>query len=233
MAIRIFENPDTDGDGGSQVDDIVGRFRAGYQASNRPVALSEWRVTTSDPDVAERLVDVLDASEGFDEWDTQTDEVYQVFGGRQSVDILLDGPGSVRSSMVLWGRKGKIRECDGVYLLEDGKPTDEPCPSCSTLNSTAELKAAANKGTGCEPSLQAYFRLAEAPELGKFKFFSSAWTARDIFNKAEEKLAKIDGPAKGKLELELVEWTDKTTGEYRSYTRPKLTVAGAVEEEEG
>ena len=39
--------------------DVVGRFRSGHQINKRPAALSEWRVTTGDPEVAEKIHDIL------------------------------------------------------------------------------------------------------------------------------------------------------------------------------
>lgn len=226
MPIKIFENPDvSENDTGTN--DIVGRFRSGHQLNDRPIALREWRVTTGDPDVAGTVAELLNAEEPYSEWETQTDEIFEIFGSESKVDVLFDGPGAVRATFVVWGRKGKLLETDGTHLIEDGKVTDQICQQ--TYGKTLkEIKAEAAK-TGIEPSLQAYFRLAADPDLGKFKFFSGSWTAIDYFDKAETKLAEIDGPAKGTLELELVEWTDKQTGQERSYTRPKIKVTGAVE----
>jgi hypothetical protein len=225
IASSIFDNANTSSE--RQVDDIVGRFRSGYQANNRPASLTEWRVTTGDPDVAQTILDLM-GGDGFTEWDTQTEETLQVFTSSKSVDILLDSPGSVRTSLVVWGRKGKLLETDGQYLIEEGKVTDKVCDQ--TFGKTIKEIKAESERTGIEPSLQVYFRLAEAPELGRFKFFSSAWTAIDGFTKAESKLAAIDGPARARLELELVEWTDKNTGQNRSYTRPKVVILGPVDE---
>ncbi|WP_286689674.1 MULTISPECIES: hypothetical protein [unclassified Aeromicrobium] len=41
--------------------DIVGRFRSGYQANDRPVALQNWRITSGDPEVADKVADQFGA----------------------------------------------------------------------------------------------------------------------------------------------------------------------------
>ena len=227
MAIKnsIFDvDPDEAQDGG--VDDIVARFRTGYQDEvGNPVGLSEFRVTTGDPEVAEALAELMGSDEdGVTTWDTKTEENLQVFTTTSKVDIILDGPHAVRSSLVLWGQQAKILETDGEYLYDDdGNLTDEVWPGAT--QSLAQMKEAARKGKGPKPSLQAYFRLADLPDIGKIRFFAGAWTAIDNFSKAEAKLAEIDGPAVGTLELERVEFTAKSGDEVR-YTKPKLTITG-------
>ena len=210
-------------------DDIVGRFRSGYQANGRPVALEAWRVTTGDPVVAESVAALLSAEEEPSEWETKTGESLQVFGTLDEVEVIFDSASAVRATLVLWSNKGgKIRETDGEYLIEDGKLTSKPDPDRDLP--LPERKQMAQDGTGPAPSLQAYFRLAAAPELGKFKFFSGAWTAIENFSEAELAIAEIDGPALAKLRLEKVEWEDKKTGQTRSFTRPHIEVLGAAPE---
>ena len=58
MAIRIFD-VDTDEKKGKFADDVVGQFRSGTQINRRPMALTEWRVTTGDPDVAYAISELL------------------------------------------------------------------------------------------------------------------------------------------------------------------------------
>jgi len=105
--------------------------------------------------------------------------------------------------------------------------TDKPDPD--VMLPLAERKQKAQNGTGPSPSLQAYFRLVDAPELGKFKYFSGSWTAIENYAEAESQLAVIDGPARATLLLDVVSWTDRESGQERSFTRPKITVIGAHE----
>lgn len=208
-------------------DDVVGRFRSGFQANNRPVALDAWRVTTADPEVAEKVAVILGAEDGVSEWETQTGEIYQVFGSAPKVEVILD---HVRTSLVLWSNKGgKILESDGEYLIEDGQVTSRPDPDAGLP--LAERKEKARLGTGPGPSLQAYFHLASDPDLGKFKFFSGSWTAMTNFSDAEAALMAADGPLLADLELERVSWTDKATGQERSFVKPVITVKGPAPED--
>lgn len=221
MAINIFGR---DGDESSKkrskfADDVVGRFRSGHQLNRRPVALSEWRVTTGDPEVADSVRRLLGGDKPA-KWETQGEDNLEVFTDAQQVDIIIDGPSSVRSSMVLWGRNGKlIRACDGVQQKDDAK-SDCACPQ--TL---AELKAESKDGTACEPSIQIVFALADDPDLGLFRFQSGSWSLAEDINTVEKKLAEIDGPAAATLALEVVEFTTKA-GEHRKFTKPVVKVIG-------
>jgi hypothetical protein len=212
-------------------DDVVGRFRSGAQQNGRPLALSEWRITTGDPDVADAVAERFGGTP--EEWETSTEETLEVYTETAAVEVILDGPDAIRTSMVLWGQKGKIRECDGVdqVPLVDGQPS-QPCACPSKVS---DRKEAAKAGHGCAPSIQVYFRLAEDPTLGRFKFFSGSWSMASEIDKAEEALAEVGGPALALLSLVLVEYTTKA-GRDVSFTKPVLSILGpapesAVEEE--
>ena len=225
MPINIFEvNKEQGSSSGS--DDVVGRFRSGFQTSSgEPVGLSEFRVTTGDPDVAAAVRELLGGDEP-DRWDTKTEETFQVFTEASEVDVIFE-PGSVKSTLTLWSNKGKkIIETDGEFLydLETGKLTDTPWDGRDLDLNT--IKTNARNGVGPGPSLQAYFRLAGAPDLGKFRFFSGAWTAVESFNRAEAALRGADGPTNGSLELEHVEFTNKQ-GQNVSYYKPVISIGGA------
>jgi len=106
--------------------------------------------------------------------------------------------------------------------------TDEGHSDCVCPSDLAERKEGAKNGTACEPSIQIYFRLADAPELGKFKFFTGSWTMAKELWEAEDALADIDGPAYATLTLELVEFTT-TAGKHVSYTKPVRDVTGPAD----
>lgn len=221
MGLRIFE---TDPDAApkprqSFADDMVGRFRSGYQINGRPASLEAWRVTTGDPDVATLISDLL-GGEPPQRWESRGEDNLEIFTASGQVEIILDGPNSIRSEMVLWGRSGAIRKCDGVE--QKGDDIGKPCECPATF---ADRKDAAKAGRGCEPSVTIYFRLAANPDLGVFKFTSGSWSlARDI-GFAEDKLATIDGPALATLALEVVEFTSQ--GVNRKFTKPVITVRKA------
>jgi len=212
-------------------DDVVGRFRSGFQTtSGDPVGLSEFRVTTGDPDIAAAVRELLGGEEP-ETWDTKTEETFQVFTEASSVDVIFE-PGSVKSSLTLWSNKGKkIIETDGEYLydLETGKLTDIPWDGAELDIDTIKMNA--RNGVGPGPSLQAYFRLAGNPDLGKFRFFSGGWTAVASFNKAEAAMRKAEGPHFGVLELEHVEFKNKK-GQQVSYYKPQITIGNLVPQAE-
>ncbi len=225
---NIFDN-DPDAPKSDFVDDIVGRFRSGAQVNRRPLALQEWRITTGDPTVADALADLLGGSP--QEWETESEERLEVYTEANSVAVILDGPSAVSTSMVLWGQRGKIRECDGATQRgEDGQP-GEPCACPSSVK---DRKAAAEKGTGCQPSIGIYFRLADLPDLGRFKYFSGSWSMAAEIGKAEEDLAKVEGPALGTLSIVEVKWeTPKGSGKFRQFYKPVLKITGPAPAEEG
>lgn len=200
MPINIFANAEAPSR--SSNSDIVGRFRAGRQLQGRPMSLDTFRITTSDPDVADQAAELLGAVEGPQEWDTKTDEVFEVITEAESVDIILQGEYAISSEMVLWGRKGKVRQCDGATQV-NGKPCE--CPQ-----EYGERIEAAKEGTGCEPSISLLFSLADAPDLGRFRFQSGSWTLANMVAEWEEAFAATGHSATATLTLQ--ERTRKATG---------------------
>ena len=229
MGLNIFQVDENAGDAGSASDEIVGRFRAGYQVKDRPVGLKEFRVTTADQEVADAVAEALglaDVSVGPARWETTTDEVWEVFTDASTVEIIVDGPGAIQASFVLWGQAGKILETDGSYLIENGKVTDEIC-HMTYGKSLKEILAQARAKKGPGPSLGVYFRLAEYPELGKFRFYSSSGTAIEQFADEASRLEELEGPQRYLLELKQVEF--EKDGETIRYSKPVLAYMGPVE----
>lgn len=217
MPINIFANAEKPSAPSST--DIVGRFRAGRQLQGRPVSLSTWRITTGDPEVAKKVAVMFGAVEGPQEWDTKTEERLEVITETDEVHVVVASPRHVTSEMVLWGRKGKVRQCDGVTQA-DGK-------ACVCPSDFGERIKAANDGTACEPSVSYLFSLAYAPELGRFRFQTGSWTVARQVAEVEAALAGIDGPAAGTLRLE--QRTRKDAG--TSYTVAILNITGPAEDD--
>ena len=122
VGLRIFE---TDPDAApkprqSFKDDLVGRFRSGYQINRRPATLEEWRVTTGDPDVAERIHELF-GGEKPQEWDATGEDNIEVFTKAKRVKVIVDSPSALRQEMVLWGRSGAIRPPAWVTWLRVGR----------------------------------------------------------------------------------------------------------------
>lgn len=207
--------------------DLVGRFRSGYQLRNRPVALTEWRVTTGDPDVAKAIQDLLGGDEP-QQWETSGEDNLEVYTERKQVKVILDGPDALRQEMVLWGRAGAIRRCDGVEQHgEDAKGKPCECPA-----SYADRKDAAKKGTGCQPSITLYFKLADAPDLGRFKFVTGSWSLLRELGDVTDTLTDIEGPTLAWLGLEEIEYEAKDTGQRRKFTKPVIEIVGPAPAEE-
>jgi hypothetical protein len=187
----------------------------------RPQTLSEWRVTTDDPEVAETIAEMFGGKA--QEWDNER-QPWEVFTTATSVPIIVE---KVFSSMVLWGRAGPIRRCDGQTLTYPEDQAGQQC-ECAKMGSLADRKAAAERGTGCVPDCLVRFRLADKPECGLFEFRSSSWAlARDI-SQVEADLEKFGGCASGTMTLEPVEFTAKDSGQLRRFTKTVIRLNAAA-----
>jgi hypothetical protein len=221
MPIDIF-NPDVQPSRtGGFKDDIVGRFRSGYQINGRPASLTAWRVTTDDQDVAEFISEALDGDQP-QAWETKGDDDIEVFTKADSVDIIIEGESAIEARMLIWARGQKrIVTCDGTVAETEGKPHE--C-LIGGFTKRAEHEEA---GHVCEPVIAITFRLAENPDLGLFKFQSGAWSLATSIAKAIGDYAKTGHSAKGTLALEVVEY--ESGGTARKFTKPVLTITGPHE----
>lgn len=219
--LRIFEVAPEDKP--VAYDEAVGRFRSGYQdSSGNPVSLDEWRITTGDPDVAAAVAELFGGVP--DEWDTKGEEVIQILTDAPAVDIILDDGDAVKASMVLMSADfKKIRECDGIQQTEAFECADCVCPS-----GLKDRKAAAKAGTGCKPNVAVYFRLADAPDLGKFRYYSGAWGLLEKVPALQEELDELAGPAVVRFKLERIRFTTQA-GQDVSYVVPSLKVKGLAD----
>ena len=208
MLHSVFDNAPTFG-----ADDVVGRFRSGAQLQNRPVALSEWRVTTGDPTVAAAIAELLGGEPKA--WETKTEESLEILTTANTIEVNLEG---LTSEMVLWGRGSTpIRVCDGNTMKGDG---NKPCECPTDLK---EKKEGAKNGSACQPNVRATFRLVDNPDLGLWRFNSSSWNLAAQVNNLETELANAGGAAMASLSLELVEFTTKS-GRDVKYTKPVIRI---------
>lgn len=202
--------------------DFVGRFRAGMQLNNRPVSLSEWRITTGDPDVAQAVAGLFGGKP--EKWETTKDDSLQVLTDVDAVKVIVDNADAVSFRMALFGMTGKpIHACDGVEFIDTEDPRyGQPC-GCPT--SLQERKAAAKAGHGPKPDGRIVFRLAADPERGKFRLVTSSWEFMKAIEGVWRDLEAVGGPALATLKLELVEFTTKSGIDVR-YRKPVLQVHG-------
>ena len=178
------------------------------------MALTEWRFTTGDPDVAQAIAEKFGGSPKT--WETSTEESLEVMTDTTSLPIHLT---AIQSEFVLWGRGNTpIRSCNGETQKDDA------CSACVCPRDLKEHKEAARAGSACQPSVRATFRLLDLPDLGLWRFNSASWQLASAVNEAEAALAAAGGEADGVLRLELVEYTTKN-GRNVSYTKPIIEVA--------
>ena len=206
-------------------DDVVGRFRSGYQLNDRPAALTEWRVTTGDPEVASAISDLL-GGDAPQEWPAKGEDNLEVFTASKEIDVIIDSPKSVRQRLVLWGRNGKP-----IYTT-DGETKDDGTPDPDAHLSLQERKQRSRDGVGPTPDVEVYFRLKEQPDLGVFKFQTGSWSlVQDwIWVDLEAQLEAVQGAIECTLKLEQVSFTAKNgprAGQLVEYVKPTLVVRGA------
>lgn len=221
MAVRIFEtDPDSKPKPKRQfANDLAFRFRSGMtDEGGKPMSLSEWRVTTGDPEVADAVAQLYGGKA--EEWETSKEDFLQVLTNASAVQVVIDGPKAIRSALILWGRQGPIHECDGVYFLSPEEDAGTPCGCPSLL---AERKAQARSGRGPAPHTTVNFRLAEDYDLGVGSFSSTSWDLLTVLHEVENALEEIEGEALCELSLELVEYTTKQ-GRHVMYRKPVIKV---------
>lgn len=233
MALKIFGTDPENQPRPRQrfTDDVVARFRSGHVLNNRPVALTEWRVTTGDPEVATVLHDLLggDAPQAYE---TEKEDNLEVFTASKKLDVLIDPSANpLRQRMVLFSRTGKL------IVDSDGETLSDGTPDPDAELSFQERKQKGRDGTGPTPQIEVFFRLKDEPDLGIMKFQTGSWSMAEELaaNDVEGQLADFaaDGVTKlaATLELEEVSYTVKKgprAGSFVSYTKPVLTLKGAV-----
>jgi hypothetical protein len=229
LATRIFE---TDPDAQPRErksftkPDIDFYFRAGMQVEDErgrklPQQLTEWRVTTGDPAIADAVAQLYGGAP--EEWDTPKDDAMQVLTRAGSIRVVLSGSGAIADKLVQWGRKGPIHECDGMYSLLD-RDFGQPC-GCPEL--LADRKAAARDEAGPAPYIQTTFRLADDYELGTGQLTSTSWDLLVSLYAVRDALDAVNGEALCELALEHVNYTTKKTKRVVDYHKPVITVLGS------
>ncbi|WP_327253181.1 recombination directionality factor [Streptomyces sp. NBC_01244] len=209
-------------------DDTVGRLHSGYMDETGkkpvPVALSEWRFSTGDKTVADAVAQLFGGSPV--ENDESTSENFiDVFTDAAKVPVIIEADG-IHWDMKQWINGKLVHHCDGFEYVSPEEKAGESC-GCPTLFD--ERKQAAKDYQGPNPAITVTFRLADDPELGKFKFQTGAWTLMKVLHEAEDGVERIGkgGSVLGNLELEYVEYTGKKgpmRGKLVSYTKPNINI---------
>lgn len=207
---------------GKFADDVVARVRTGHALKGRPVALGHFRFTSADPDVIQILAEEFGGEA--QEWDNEK-EPLECFSTADSLNVIFDDPSSVTAGMIMFSRTNALLRACNTKTITGG---DEEGHACKCAFDLAGRKEAAVKGTGCNPNVGLVFRLDGLPSLGKLRLNSGSWGLAADIGKVEAALARIDGPARGRVWLELVEWLDKRTGKERSFFKLHVDILGPV-----
>ncbi|MGI5404158.1 hypothetical protein ACQEVG_32850 [Streptomyces sp. CA-135486] len=204
-------------------EDFVGRFRSGRLVGKQPEALNEWRVTSGDPVVADKIAELFGGAA--EEWDTDKEDNLEVLTDAASVEIIIESSDKIDASMKLFGMQGLAHHCDGVEYLSPDEDKGTPC-GCPPLLQDRKDKARA--GRGPKPSIDVVFKLAQAPELGLFRFNSGSWELVKVLHTVIADVDGYDGPVRAALSIENVSYTTKA-GRDVSYNKPVIKVLGAAE----
>jgi hypothetical protein len=233
MALRIF---DTDPDAKPQprkpksnYEQPVFQFRSGMQVFNKekrrnePVSLTNWRVLTDDPVIAESIAELLGGTP--DEHNPTAKLHLHVLTETPSVEIVINGSKAIEDKLIQWGNGGPVHECDGEFslLAED---RGEPCGCPRTMKERKDL-AKMRPPKGPAPSINVAFRLAGIGyDLGPGKLIATAWSLAEVIHEVKDALDQVDGEALCRLEIEHVSYTNKA-GIDVSYNKPVITVLGS------
>lgn len=205
-------------------DDVVGRFRSGRLVGTMPESLNKWRVTTGDPVVADKIAAMFGGTP--EEWLTEKEDNLEILSDAASVAIVINSSADLDASMKLFGNNGLVHHCDGYEFLSPDEDKGQPCHCPPTIAARKE-RAKANRGP--KPSVDLTFTLADAPEIGKFRFNSGSWSLVNVLADVIGEIDAHDGaPVKATLTIEHVAYTTKA-GRDVAFNMPVIKVTGAAE----
>lgn len=121
--------------------------------------------------------------------------------------------------MTVWTNDGRLLTVQAKRAIEITDPDAEL--------TFQERKKKGQDGIGPVPQIEVYFRLADNPDLGIFKFQTGSWSlASDIVREdTERKLNDIGGKTRATIGLEEVSFVANNgprAGQTISYTKPVL-----------
>lgn len=156
-------------------------------------------------------------------WETTQEDNLEVFTASPEVDIIIANSKALRQRMVLWSRQGKL------VIDSDGATYADGTPDPDAELTFAERKKKDQDGLGPAPQIEVYFRLAEEPDLGVFKYQTGSWSMLSdlVRDGTPARLAGIGRPALAQLGIEYIVFKAKNgprTGETISYRKLVLTI---------
>jgi hypothetical protein len=204
--------------------DLDGLVSIGAQDENGdPVSLDTFRIATSDPKTADAIAELFGGTPV--ETERTADHFIDVITTRDKLLVVVDRPSDLYSDMKQWNNGKLTHHCDGVSFLSHPSREEMVGKPCGCPELFVERKQAARDYMGPSPSIDLTFRLADDTDLGRFRFHTGSWGLAKVLHQAEDKLARIDGPALVEISMELVEFTIKKgpkRGQNVSYYLPKI-----------
>jgi hypothetical protein len=208
-------------------DDTVGTFHSGHMVENAkgkmvPEALSAWKFSTADRNVADAIAQLFGGSVVVDDESTKENYI-SVYTEASKIPVILDAE-SIDADFKEWKGGKLVHHCTGSKFLShplDDKKIGTPC-GCPAL--LAEKKMAWQAEMGPKPSIVITFRLADDPELGKFTFKTGSETMLKVLHEYAADLAD-NSESVADLALELVSYVPKKgkmAGKLVEYTKPVL-----------
>jgi hypothetical protein len=204
----------------------VGSFRADKEVDGHTLALRNFRVTTRRAGVAFAAARLFDGTVPNDIAPNDDSEHLEVLTAASCIEIVLHAAPALRRQMVRWTRSGR------PILSDDGRTLHQPVAQDRPAG-TAELKADyRSKRAG--PQIEVYFRLAQDPRLGIFRFETRSWSfASDLaYSDVEQtildrSLAVANNGVAASLALEEVAFIARNgerAGSLVRYVKPVLKV---------
>lgn len=228
--ISLFDEEQRTSSANPYRDDVVGKLSAGYVNNGRPVSLDEWRFVSDDEIVAQKVADLYGGEvQEITKEKKNGDKVveYEVFTQAKDLDIVIDGVDAVSSEFMWWANGELLGRGDGVKM-EDG--SDDPGYGLEL----AERKDKSKKGLVPAPETTVYFRLADDPDLGVFRYAKSqAWALERNLqrNGFYDELDDAEGAIKariGRNPVSFIAKNGKMAGKTVSYTETTLEYKGAA-----
>jgi hypothetical protein len=216
----------------SYADDTVGRFRSGrlvlVNGKETPESLNEWRVTTGDPVVADRIAELMGGEP--ESWVTDKEDNLQILTDSASVQIVIEPDGVDASFKQFVPGAGMVHHCDGYEYLS---PDEDKGKACGCPSLVAERKFEAQKMRGPKPSIDITFRLADDMGLGIWRFNSGSWSLVNELGKLFAELDKYPGQQiRASLTIKNVSYVPSKgprAGQTVSYNVPDIRIFGAYE----
>ncbi|GGR52344.1 hypothetical protein GCM10010219_66720 [Streptomyces netropsis] len=186
-----------------------------------PESLPHWCVSTRDPKVAKAVAQRLGGRPAVPAPDAE--DRLEILTHAAKVKVVA-GPGALVTDMRLWSHSRLVHHCDGARFLGPEGDRDRPC-GCPRF--MTERKAAAKSFQGPQPNTVLTFRLADAPELGLFRFHSMSWKLAEAIQEAKDAIDCANDGVLVELGLELVK-LPTASGVSVSYRKPVIKVLKAV-----